>query len=94
MNEKLIIRVASKLRVWSCLPSLKYSFSQNPKFKIVDDPKEANKLVFGANGKCRIFEHKNGEREMKWIMRVGTFFTVLNSFLTGMEMAYPSFIVI
>lgn len=27
---------------------------------------------------------------MKWIARVGTFFTILNSFLTGMEMAYPS----
>ena len=27
---------------------------------------------------------------MKWIMRVGTFFTVFNSFLTGMEMLYPS----
>lgn len=27
---------------------------------------------------------------MKWIMRAGTFFTVCNSFLVGMEMAYPS----
>lgn len=27
---------------------------------------------------------------MKWIMRVGSFFTVFNSFLTGMEMSYPS----
>ena len=26
---------------------------------------------------------------MKWIMRVGSFFTIFNSFLTGMEMAYP-----
>lgn len=38
-----------------------YSFAQ-PKFKVIEDPKEANKLVFDESGKCRIFEHKNGER--------------------------------
>lgn len=30
-------------------------FATNPKFKVVEDPKEANKLVFEENGKCRIF---------------------------------------
>ena len=31
---------------------------------------------------------------MKWIMRVSTFFTVLNSFLVSMEMTSPGIIVI
>ena len=42
--------------------SPRFGFSQQPKFKVVDDPKEAHKLVFDHNGKCRIYEHKNGER--------------------------------
>jgi hypothetical protein len=43
------------------IPSYRFSQPQS-KFRIVEDPKDANKLVFDHNGKCRIFEHKNGER--------------------------------
>lgn len=31
------------------------------KFNIVQDPKEAPKLVFESDGRCKIYEHKNGE---------------------------------
>lgn len=35
--------------------------NKKEKFKVVADPKEANKLIFHENGKCKIFEHKDGE---------------------------------
>lgn len=53
-------------------------------FKIISDPKDVSKLVFDDDGKCKIFEHKNGEYELKWIVRVISSLTVLNSFLTGL----------
>lgn len=53
-------------------------------YKIISDPKEVSKLIFDDNGKCKIFEHKNGEYELKWIVRVISSLTVLNSVLTGL----------
>ena len=38
-----------------------YRFSERPKYKIVDDPKDVSKLVFDEKGKCLLFEHRNGE---------------------------------
>ena len=33
----------------------------DPQFRVVSDPRDAPKLVFNENGKCLIFEHKNGD---------------------------------
>lgn len=77
----------SKLGINSNLFSLvkqnNYGFSRK-NFKIISDPKDVSKLVFDDNGKCKIFEHKNGEYELKWIVRVISSLTVLNSILTGL----------
>ena len=80
-------RTYSKLGINSNLFSLvkqnNYGFSRK-NFKIISDPKDVSKLVFDDNGKCKIFEHKNGEYELKWIVRVISSLTVLNSILTGL----------
>ena len=57
---KSLFGLPQKSKAFPCRKILCYSFGSNPKFKVVEDPKEANKLVFEDNGKCRIFEHKNG----------------------------------
>ena len=80
-------RTYSKLGINSNLFSLvkqnNYGFSRK-NFKIISDPKDVSKLVFDDNGKCKIFEHKNCEYELKWIVRVISSLTVLNSILTGL----------
>lgn len=62
--------------------NINYLFSKQ--YKIISDPKEVSKLIFDNQGKCKIFEHKNGEFELKWIVRVISSLTVLNSVLTGL----------
>jgi hypothetical protein len=84
----LSLRTYSKLGINSNLASFvnqnSFSFSKMKNFKIISDPKDVSKLVFDDTGKCKIFEHKNGEYELKWIVRVISSLTVLNSFLTGL----------
>ena len=38
--------------------NINYNFSRN--YKIITDPKDVSKLIFDDQGKCKIFEHKNG----------------------------------
>ena len=76
--------------LFSLIKQNNYAFSRMKNFKIISDPKDVSKLVFDDNGKCKIFEHKNGEYELKWIVRVISSLTVLNSILTGLEFSYPS----
>lgn len=89
-----LLRTYSKSAINSNLFSLvkqnSYGFSRMKNFKIISDPKDVSKLVFDDNGKCKIFQHKNGEYELKWIVRVISSLTVLNSFLTGLQFTYPS----
>lgn len=63
---------------------LAFEFSKVKNFKIITDPKDVSKLVFDDKGKCKIFEHKNGEYELKWIVRVISSLTIMNSVLTGL----------
>lgn len=35
-----------------------YNFSKQ--YKVITDPKDVSKLIFDEQGKCKIFEHKNG----------------------------------
>lgn len=63
-------------------------------YKIISDPKDVSKLIFDDEGKCKIFEHKNGEYQLKWIVRVISSLTVLNSVLTGLEFSYPSILIL
>lgn len=82
-----LCRTYSKLGInnnlFSVVKQNSYGFSKMKNFKIISDPKDVSKLVFDDDGKCKIFEHKNGEYELKWIVRVISSLTVLNSFLTG-----------
>lgn len=38
--------------------NINFNFSRN--YKIITDPKDVSKLIFDDQGKCKIFEHKNG----------------------------------
>jgi hypothetical protein len=38
--------------------NINFNFSRN--YKIITDPKDISKLIFDDQGKCKIFEHKNG----------------------------------
>lgn len=81
---KSFSKLVNNNKQFSLIQNNKFEFSKLRGFKIISDPKDVSKLIFDDEGKCKIFEHKNGEYEMKWIVRVISSLTVLNSFLTGL----------
>ncbi len=81
---KTYSKLGINYNLFSLVKQNNYAFSSRKNFRIISDPKDVSKLVFDDNGKCKIFEHKNGEYELKWIVRVISSLTVLNSVLTGL----------
>ncbi|KRX01357.1 hypothetical protein PPERSA_01260 [Pseudocohnilembus persalinus] len=76
--------------------SIFYSQDTQPKFLFRDSKKvvtknEVTKFVFDQENKATIFEHQNGENELKWMVRGTTGFTILNTLLAVFEQQYPIF---
>ena len=65
------------------------SFAKERKFKVVDNPSEASRLIFDEQGLCKIYEFKSGENYLRRIVRYIAVLTFVNGMLYGMEMLNP-----
>eukprot|EP01016_Furgasonia_blochmanni_P050190 TRINITY_DN7713_c0_g1_i1.p1 TRINITY_DN7713_c0_g1~~TRINITY_DN7713_c0_g1_i1.p1 ORF type:complete len:256 (-),score=61.17 TRINITY_DN7713_c0_g1_i1:152-919(-) len=53
--------------------------------------KETTKFLFDKDNKTIVFKHITGESDLRWLVRGGVVFTILNTFLFVTEIATPIF---